>query len=344
MPTGAGNSLRLGRQPLKLPPDMHLGEVGVAVNSKGHSCYRGGSPAGLRQHRPQILEFDRNGGSCARSARELYAWAYAHTVRVDKDDNIWATTRARTWSSSSTQAASRWCSDAAERPTRGATVGANPTRRCARGRPSASRPTSPGTPQGNIYISDGYVNSRVAKYDKNGDWVKSWGRGQGPGEFNPGTASPSTRRARSMSATATTGASRCSTATATSSASQDRRAVRRERETGDRQQPDLTNYLQTGGSFAPGAPGALHHAGAEPCSTAPIYPGRVYKLSLEGRCWAISAARASSPSSSMDHEIACPSENELYVAEILNWRVQKLMLQPDRQRRQWSSEIGPATQ
>src|SRR6185503_10158288 len=28
---------------------------------------------------------------------------------------------------------------------------------------------------GNIYISDGYVNSRVAKYDKNGDWVKSWG-------------------------------------------------------------------------------------------------------------------------------------------------------------------------
>ena len=28
------------------------------------------------------------------------------------------------------------------------------------------------------------------------------------------------------------------------------------------------------------------------------------------------------------HEIACPSENELYVAELLNWRVQKLMLEP----------------
>jgi hypothetical protein len=23
--------------------------------------------------------------------KNLYAWAYAHTVRVDKDDNIWAT-------------------------------------------------------------------------------------------------------------------------------------------------------------------------------------------------------------------------------------------------------------
>ena len=37
---------------------------------------------------------------------------------------------------------------------------------------------------GNIYISDGYVNSRVAKYDRNGDWVKSWGeQGTGPGQF-----------------------------------------------------------------------------------------------------------------------------------------------------------------
>ena len=28
------------------------------------------------------------------------------------------------------------------------------------------------------------------------------------------------------------------------------------------------------------------------------------------------------------HEIACPSENELYVAELLNWRAQKLLLHP----------------
>jgi hypothetical protein len=30
------------------------------------------------------------------------------------------------------------------------------------------------------------------------------------------------------------------------------------------------------------------------------------------------------------HEIACPSENTLYVAELLNWRVQKLILEPGR--------------
>jgi hypothetical protein len=32
------------------------------------------------------------------------------------------------------------------------------------------------------------------------------------------------------------------------------------------------------------------------------------------------------------HELACPSENEIYTAEILNWRVQKLILHPGPQR------------
>jgi hypothetical protein len=31
------------------------------------------------------------------------------------------------------------------------------------------------------------------------------------------------------------------------------------------------------------------------------------------------------------HEMACPSENEIYVAEVLNWRVQKLLLRPGQQ-------------
>jgi len=37
---------------------------------------------------------------------------------------------------------------------------------------------------GDMFVSDGYINSRVAKYDRNGAWVKSWGEpGQGPGQF-----------------------------------------------------------------------------------------------------------------------------------------------------------------
>jgi hypothetical protein len=39
--------------------------------------------------------------------------------------------------------------------------------------------------EGNIYVADGYGNARVAKYDKNGKWIKNWGsRGNGPGQFN----------------------------------------------------------------------------------------------------------------------------------------------------------------
>ena len=38
---------------------------------------------------------------------------------------------------------------------------------------------------GNTYISDGYINSRIAKVDKNGKWLKSWGEpGDQPGQFN----------------------------------------------------------------------------------------------------------------------------------------------------------------
>src|SRR5689334_25129094 len=41
------------------------------------------------------------------------------------------------------------------------------------------RPTDVGwDPQGNIFISDGYTNSRVVKYDKNGKFLKSVGRSE----------------------------------------------------------------------------------------------------------------------------------------------------------------------
>src|SRR4029077_7312599 len=81
---------------LKLPPDMHLGEAGgVAGDSRGHISVtsRGGPSQGpaYGNTASQILEFDRNGVFLREIGKNLYAWAYAHTVRVDKDDNIWAT-------------------------------------------------------------------------------------------------------------------------------------------------------------------------------------------------------------------------------------------------------------
>jgi DNA-binding beta-propeller fold protein YncE len=41
------------------------------------------------------------------------------------------------------------------------------------------------TPAGDIFVSDGYGNSRIVHFDKQGKFVKSWGKlGTGPGEFS----------------------------------------------------------------------------------------------------------------------------------------------------------------
>src|SRR5258706_13345751 len=38
---------------------------------------------------------------------------------------------------------------------------------------------------GNVYVADGYGNARIAKYEPNGKYVKSWGsRGTAAGQFN----------------------------------------------------------------------------------------------------------------------------------------------------------------
>ena len=59
------------------------------------------------------------------------------------------------------------------------------------------------------------------------------------------------------------------------------------------------------------------------------YPGRIYKLSLDGTVLGVlGKAGKQLKQFGWIHEIACPSENELYVAELLNWRVQKLILEP----------------
>src|SRR4249920_1881882 len=79
--------------PLKLPKDLYLGEVtGVAVNSKGHVFVlsRGNTtgPA-YAAAATQLLEFDRNGKFIREIGKNLYAWSFSHTVRVDRRDDIW---------------------------------------------------------------------------------------------------------------------------------------------------------------------------------------------------------------------------------------------------------------
>lgn len=88
---------------------------------------------------------------------------------------------------------------------------------------------------------------------------------------------------------------------------------------------------RTSGTFSPGAPWAV-------CITpgpnqvlyrADAYPGPVYKLSLDGKVLGMLGESGKQLKQfGWIHDIACPSENVVLVAEILNWRVRKLVLHP----------------
>ena len=177
---------------LKLPPGMNFGEVpGVAVNSKGHVFVfsRSNSATGpaYGAAAAQLFEFGPDGEFLREIGKGLYAWSEAHTVRIDKDDNIWAIDKGSDMVIKFNQAGRVIMTFG--RRSESADEGAKPWQH-----PDPPLPPIDGLfrqptdvtwdSQGNIYISDGYVNSRIAKYDQNGDWVKSWGdKGTGPGQF-----------------------------------------------------------------------------------------------------------------------------------------------------------------
>ena len=77
----------------KLPANMYFGEVaGIAVNSKKHVFVlsRGNtSGPAYGAAAAQLLEFDSGGKFVREIGRNLYAWSFAHAVRVDRYDNIW---------------------------------------------------------------------------------------------------------------------------------------------------------------------------------------------------------------------------------------------------------------
>src|SRR6202142_3137372 len=176
-----------------LPPGMNFGEVpGVAVNSKGHVfVFTRSNSANGPAYGPaagHLFEFGPKGEFIGEIGKGLYAWSEAHTVRIDKDDNIWAIDKGSdmiikfnpegrvTMIFGRKKEASDESSEPWKHP--------NPPLPAIDGQ--FRQPTDVAwDTQGNIFISDGYINSRVAKYDKNGDWVKSWGTpGSGPGQFN----------------------------------------------------------------------------------------------------------------------------------------------------------------
>jgi hypothetical protein len=329
---------------LQPPPDVHLGEVaGVAVdNRNGHIfVFQRGNTHGpaYGAAAAQLLEFGRDGKLLREIGQNLYAWSFAHAVRVDPQGNIWAADKG---------------SDMV--------IKFNPTGKVAMvfGRkPEASdenahpleHPKPPLPPidgyfrqvtdmawdsKGNTYISDGYINSRVAKVAPDGRWLKSWGSfGKEPGQFDTlhsiavdasdrvYVADRGNRRIQVFD----TEGKLLKVITIDVPVPPDARPA-----IGAKPNPEAGGNA----TMFPGAPWALcitpKAAGREQVLYASdAFPGRIYKLSLDGKVLGYLGSTGKQIGQfGWIHEIACPTENELYVGELLNWRLQKLTLHPDQ--------------
>src|SRR5947207_5477663 len=177
---------------LKLPPDLYLGEAtGIAVNSKGHVfVFSRGSTTGpaYGAASAQLLEFAPDGKFIREMGHHLYAWSFAHTVKVDKDDNIWVTDKGSDMVIKFTPEGrvalvfgrKQEASDEGTEPLKHVKPPLPPVDGMFRQVTDVAWDSA-----GNSYISDGYINSRVAKVDKDGNWLTSWGEpGSQPGQFS----------------------------------------------------------------------------------------------------------------------------------------------------------------
>jgi hypothetical protein len=323
---------------LSLPDSIHLGEAsGVAINSKKHLFVfsRGNStgPA-YAATASQLLEFGPDGKFIREIGHNLYAWSYAHTVRIDKDDNIWAVDKG-------SDMIIRFNPQGRVvmvfgRKKEASDDGAEAWKRVTPPRPPVDgqfrQPTDvTWDTEGNIFISDGYINSRVAKFDKNGDWVKSFGEpGRGPGQLNTPHSIAADNKGNIY--VADRGNRRIQVFTPDG---QLQREMKIDVPMPAVFHPWMGNMPSPEAAAAQnGAPWAIcitppNAGGTQYLYSSDALPGRVYKLTLDGKVlgWMGSSGRQMKQFGWI-HEMSCAGENEVYVGEILNWRVQKLVMKP----------------
>jgi hypothetical protein len=283
---------------LKLPADRYLGEAaGVALNSKGHIfVYHRGA-------RTQLLEFDGGGQFIREIGKDLYGFVFAHVVRIDKDDHIWCVDEGANMVIEF-DPAGRVVMVLGRKAEAVESAAAHAETPPARDN-LFNRPTDIAwDASGNSFISDGYGNSRVAKVDKDGNWIKSWGkRGTEPGEFH-------TPHSIAIDASGKVYVG-------------DRENRRIQVFDGDG--TFLKQWTNAGAPWAicitPGPRQVLYSSDS--------VPGRIYKMDLDGNVLGVfGKAGKRLGQFGWVHELACPAENTLYAGEILNWRVQKLLLHP----------------
>jgi DNA-binding beta-propeller fold protein YncE len=347
---------------LKPPANIHLGEIGgIATNSKGDIFVytRTGHPTvSIGTSRPfahggsRLFQFDKTGKFVREIGQDSYGFLVAQQVRVDPQDNVWVVDQMSSmimkFSPSGQiqmllgrKAESERVPAAPLTPQVAALPGGNPAAG-GRGRGGAAggggdaeapapqrggRGGPPGAGQqsdvfqrpsdvawdaaGNIYVADGFGNARIAKFDKVGKFVKSWGsRGSEPGQFN--TAHGIAIDAQGNVYVADTGNKRI--------------------QVFDTDGNFKTQFTNIGSPAAicltSGPRPVLYSSNSNPPDDIDTN-GEIYKLDLTGKVLGkFGKAGKQMKEFGTVNQIDCRSENELFVGEIGNWRVQKLTLRP----------------
>lgn len=317
---------------LKYSPEMNLGEaLGVAVNSKGHlmllnhpgSANSGGPVYGNATS--QLLEFDQNGHFIREIGQNVYALAYSHSIRYDRYDNLWLVDKGA-HSAIKFDPAGYVTMNLGRRP-----EGFDEYEHVEPDEATAidgffGGPTDvTWDADDNIYISDGYVNSRIAKYNKHGDWIMSWGsHGSAPGELDlphsiqadrDGNLYVADRSNRRIQVFDTEGNLL--------------RILLLNAPFDKTLQPVL-------GNVNPNLPDetqpwalCISQGETQYLWAADQHPGRIYKLSLDGKILGmLGSAGKRLGQFNWIHGLDCSQEGILYVADLNNWRIQKLILNP----------------
>jgi hypothetical protein len=292
-------------------PGQTIGEaVGVAKNSKGHLFVfsRTGKTATVKGSAASMLfEFDPNLKFVKEWGPNNYASGFAHTVRIDKEDNVWMVDEG-------TNMVVKYRPDGSVAMTLGRKEepldwlekfveegehleGTPPARPGVFNRPTDVTWDT----NGNIFVSDGYNNSRVAKFNKDGSWAKAIGeRGNAPNQFN--TPHGITSDAKGNIYVADRGNRRIQV-----------------------YDPELTPVRIIEGMGAPwsvcttpGTPQYLFSGDGN---------GKIYKFDMEGKLlgWA-QTSLGHGQSGCLVHELHCESANVIYKGDCSTWQVEKITI------------------
>jgi hypothetical protein len=309
---------------LPLMPTGHtIGEtVGVALNSRKHIFVytRSGNVGPARgAQAAELFEFDETGKFVKEWGQNAYGFSFAHAIRFDKEDNLFVidegsnmvmkfnpqglVTMVLGRKDEAVDYLERFLEEGRKIDP---AVLTGPGSGAGRGG-SFGRPTDVAFDlQGDLFVADGYTNSRVAKFTKDGEFVKAIGtRGNQPGQFNtPHTIANDAKGNIYVG---------------------DRGNQRIQVFDSDLNPVRIISNVRAPWAMCITPPNAQ----GQQFLFSSDAGGKIYKEDLEGHLlgWLGTIGKKVGQFYWV-HQMHCVSENELYTGEAQNWRVQHITMKP----------------